>query len=444
MSNLDNSIYLRRREKLFSLLDDGVALIPSGEEKIKSFDTGYPFRQDSNFNYLTGFDEPESLLVLCPNNKEGKTALFLRPKDKVAEMWEGRRLGLDKAKEAIGVDLVFSIHELDKKLPELLENHSKVFLDLFSNKPLVDKSLEHLRNLSGRKRSKIASPQKIVNLPPIIGMMRLKKDMEEISLIRKASAISSNAHKAAMAFTSPGKNEYEVQALMEYIFKKEGAQGSAYQSIVAGGNNANILHYINNNEILNNEDLLLIDAGCEFGLYASDITRTFPVNGTFSAAQRDVYQIVIEAQKKAMEESRPGNTLTQNHDAATKVLVQGLMDLKVLGGSLQEHLEKQSFKDYWPHGTGHWLGLDVHDNSPYINEEKSDIVFEEGMVFTIEPGLYLPLEDQKVPEDLRGIGIRIEDDVLITKNGHEVLTEDVPKEIEAVEEACQKNYRDFL
>jgi len=206
VSSLNNSVYLKRREELFSLLGDGVALIPSGEEKIKSFDTGYPFRQDSNFDYLTGFDEPESLLVLCPKNKEGKTALFLRPKDKVSEMWEGRRLGLEKAKEALGVDLVFSIHELDKKLPQLLENHSKVFLDLFSNKPLVDKSLDHLRNLSGRKKSKIESPQKMVHLPPIIGMMRLKKDSEEISLIRQASTISSKAHRAAMAFAASGKN----------------------------------------------------------------------------------------------------------------------------------------------------------------------------------------------------------------------------------------------
>ena len=247
-----------------------------------------------------------------------------------------------------------------------------------------------------------------------------------------------------MAFAGHEKNEYEVQALMEYIFKKEGAQGSAYQSIVAGGNNANVLHYINNNEVLKKDDLLLIDAGCEVNLYASDITRTFPIGGRFSSEQKEVYQIVLEAQKQALLQSKIGNTLTNNHDAATEVLVQGLLDLKVLKGTLSEHLEKQSFKDYWPHGTGHWLGLDVHDNSPYVNEEKSDIVFEEGMVFTIEPGLYLPAEDSNVPEKLRGIGIRIEDDVLITNNGHEILTHHAPKEIEAVEEACQKNYRDFL
>ena len=441
---MDSSVYIKRRDKLFSLLGKGAALIPSGEEKIKSFDTGYPFRQDSNFNYLTGFDEPESLLVFCPENEKGKTALFLRPKDKVAEMWEGRRLGLEAAKEKLGVDQVFSIHELDKVLPELLQNHSKLYLDLFSNKPLVEKSLDHLSKLANRKKSKIVSPQKVENLPPLVGMMRLKKDETEIVNIKKAAEVSGKAHLAAMAFADHGKNEYEVQALMEYIFKKEGAQGAAYQSIVAGGNNANILHYINNNESLNKDDLLLIDAGCEVNLYASDITRTFPVGGRFSPEQKDVYQIVLEAQKQALDQSQVGKTLTNNHDAATKVLVQGLMDLKVLKGSLSEHLERLDYKDYWPHGTGHWLGLDVHDNSPYVNEEKSDIKFEEGMVFTIEPGLYLPAEDPKVPEALRGIGIRIEDDVLITGTGHEILTHHSPKEIEAIEEACQKNYRDFL
>ena len=437
-------IYSQRREKLFSLIGDGAAIIPSGVEKIKSFDTGYPFRQDSNFNYLTGFEEPESLLVFCPQNPEGTTALFLRPKDKLAEMWEGRRMGLDKAKEVLGVDLVYSIHELDEKLPELLENHSKLYLDLFSNRPLVDKALRYLTKLAGRKKSKIVSPQNLINLPPLIGSMRLRKDATEIENIKKAAEISGKAHLAAMAFAGHEKNEYEVQALMEYIFKKEGSQGSAYQSIVAGGNNANVLHYINNNEVLKKDDLLLIDAGCEVNLYASDITRTFPIGGRFSPEQKEVYQIVLEAQKQALLQSKIGNTLTNNHDAATEVLVQGLLDLKVLKGTLSEHLEKQSFKDYWPHGTGHWLGLDVHDNSPYVNEEKSDIVFEEGMVFTIEPGLYLPAEDSNVPEKLRGIGIRIEDDVLITNNGHEILTHHAPKEIEAVEEACQKNYRDFL
>jgi Xaa-Pro aminopeptidase len=270
--------------------------------------------------------------------------------------------------------------------------------------------------------------------------MRLIKEPWEIDQIKKAISISNKAHKAAMSFARPGILEYEVGATMEYIFKKNGGTHYAYESIVAGGDNANILHYTNNSEILKDGDLLLIDAGAEYNLYASDITRTFPINKKFSNTQKAAYEIVLTAQKAVIENSLPGRTLTENHQIALKILTQGLIDLKILKGSLEENLEKENYKTYYPHGTGHWLGLDVHDHNPYLEEDLSDIKFRPGMVFTVEPGLYLSKEDQNIPSEFRGIGIRIEDDLLITDKGNINLSQEVPKEIKDVEEACNHTF----
>ncbi|RLA63699.1 MAG: Xaa-Pro aminopeptidase [Epsilonproteobacteria bacterium] len=436
--------FKNRRQKLFEVIEDGVALIPSGNYVTKSHDTDFPFRQDSNFNYLTGFGEPQALLVIAKNHSEHKTFLFLRPKDQLAELWSGRRLGVEKAQKELGIDKVFSIDELDKELPNILLGHKHIYLDMFHNQGFLQKVLGFCQKIGMGKKNKKHKPEKFINLPPIIGKMRLIKEAGEIKLLKRAATISSHAHKAAMAFASPGKNESEVTALMDYISRKEGGHGNAYESIVAGGDNANILHYVDNNMVLNDKELLLIDAGAEFHLYASDITRTFPINGKYTPEQKDLYQIVLEAQEAAIGQVKVGKTLTENHNIAVKILAQGLKDLGVFNESVEEIIEKNLHRTYYPHGTGHWLGLDVHDNSPYLTDELNDIKFTAGMVFTVEPGLYLPKNDEKVPKNLRGIGIRIEDDILVTDKGFENLSKDIPKSIQEVEDTCATDYTTFL
>ena len=421
-----------------------MAIIPSSDHKTKSHDTDFPFRQDSNFNYLTGFGEPDSLLVVCKNHSEHDSFLFLRPKDKLAEIWNGRRLGIDKAQKELGIDKVFSIEDLDKELPNLLEGHQNVYLDMFYNRPLLEKILNYCQKIMYGKKKKKHKPRNFINLPPLIGKMRLIKEAAEISILKKAASISNHAHRAAMAFASPGKNESEVGALMEYIFRKEGGHGNAYESIVAGGDNANILHYVDNNMALNDGELLLIDAGAEFHLYASDITRTFPVNGTYSSIQKELYEIVLNAEESAISQVEKGKILGDNHKVACIILAQGLKDLGVFKESVDEIIEKNLLREYYPHGTGHWLGLDVHDNSPYLTDDLNDIKFAPGMVCTVEPGLYFPKDDERVPQHLRGIGIRIEDDILVTDTGFDNLTQDIPKTIKEVEDACAVDYKSFL
>jgi len=429
-------IFKKRRLLLLDQLYDGIALIPSAEFKTRSHDTDYPFRQDSNFKYLTGFLEPGSLLLLCKNHPEFKTILFVRPKDRTAEIWSGRRLGVEAAQETLGVDKVHSILDLEKELPGYLANHKNVYMDIFHDSAFLKKIIAKCKTLGEAKKIKKHSPKNFFHLGDIISRMRLIKESWEIEQIKKAISISNSAHRAAMSLAQPGILEFEVAAAMEYIFKKNGASHFAYESIVAGGDNANILHYTNNNEILSSGDLLLIDAGAEFNLYASDITRTFPVNKKFSGPQRALYEIVLNAQNAVIKNSAPGKTLTENHQVALKILTQGLIDLKILKGTLEENLEKANYKAFYPHGTGHWLGLDVHDHNPYLEDDLTDIKFGPGMVFTVEPGLYLSKDDQNIPKEFRGIGIRIEDDILITDKGNINLSSEIPKEIKDVEEAC--------
>ncbi|TNE96384.1 MAG: M24 family metallopeptidase [Deltaproteobacteria bacterium] len=441
---METTSYIERRNELLERIGSGMAIVMASSHKQRSHDTEYSYRQDSNFKYLTGFNEPESILVLTPEN-EVKTTLFVRPKDELAELWSGKRMGISKAQELLDVDDVHSIEDFERILPELMPGHDSLYMDLFEDSSEVVKMLERCKKIQMAKRkAKVLLPSSFKNLRSEIGRMRLKKDQNEILAMRKAASATLLGHKGAMAFTAPGRNEREVQAYMEFLFKMGGAQGTAYESIVAGGNNANTLHYVNNNENLKDGDLLLIDAGAEFNLYAADVTRTFPVNGKFSPAQRDVYQLVLEAQKASIAMAKPGKTLTDVHKETLKVLTDGLIHLKVLEGSLEENLEQHLYRRFYPHGTSHWLGLDVHDESPYITETLDEYVFEEGMVFTIEPGLYFPATDATLRNELQGIGIRIEDDILITHNGHEILTAGIPKEIKEVEEACKTDYKSFL
>ena len=439
---MEGTSFKQRRESLMDLMgDNAVAIIPSAKYTTRSHDTEYPFRQDSNFKYLSGFNEPDALLVI--NAKKRTQTLFLRENNEFEEMWMGKRLGLEKAKELFELDETFSIKSLETELANLLDDCDQIYLDLY-NSPLMETVLKANKSLASRRKKSTRTPQSLKDLTPLVGRMRLIKEDNEILAMKKAAHITSLAHQAAMAKASPELNEKDVHDLMEYIFKKEGGDGNAYDSIVAGGKNALILHYINNNENLNDGELLLIDAGSQVNLYASDVTRTFPINGVFTGPQKDLYELVLTAQKNAIALSRPGKTISEIHEETASTLAQGLIDLKILETSLEEAMEKDHYKKYYPHGTSHWLGLDVHDNCPYKNEDMSDITLEERMVFTIEPGLYFPENDLQVPDQFRGIGIRTEDDIMITEKGHENLTSSIPKEIKEIEEACKRDWKEFI
>lgn len=436
--------YRERRDKLLSLLPDrGMAIIPSAVMKTRSHDTEFPFRQDSNFKYLSGFNEPCSVLVLLKENNDFSQVIFVQDKDPAMEQWTGIRLGVLKAKEYLEMDAAFSINEFDEKLVDLMEGHEHVYVDVY-NQAVLQRTLQASRNLANKRKREVHKPTSFTDITPIIGRMRLIKDQNELLFMSAAQAITAKAHRAAMAFMAPGKNESEVHALMEYIFKKEGASGNAYDSIVAGGQNANILHYIQNDQHLTDGDLLLIDAGSEVNHYASDVTRTTPINGKYTGAQKELYELVLASMKHAFASTRPGSVLKAIHEDTCLFLTKGMVDLGILQGDAQALYEEGAYKKYYPHGTGHWLGLDVHDNCPYLTHENKAIPLMPGMVFTIEPGLYLPEDDSDIPEKFRGIGIRIEDDILITEKGHENLSASIPKEIKEVEEACTHDYRDFL
>lgn len=441
---METTSYSDRRNELLNLMGTAMAVIGASDFKKRSHDTEFPYRQDSNFKYLTGFNEPDSILVLTPEG-EVKSTLFVRPKDELAELWSGKRMGVSKAEELMDVDAVHSIEDFERIFPDLMLGHDTIYMDLFEESSDVIKMLDRCKKLMWSKRkAKVRIPLNFKNLRNVIGRMRLQKDQNEILAMKKAAAATLLGHKGAMAFAAPGKNEAEVQAYMEFLFKMGGAQDVAYESIVAGGNNANTLHYVSNNQTLSDGDLLLIDAGAEFNLYAADVTRTFPVNGIFSSAQKEVYQLVLEAQKASIAKAVPGKTLTDVHKESVKVLTDGLIHLKVLGGSLEENLENHNYRRFYPHGTSHWLGLDVHDECPYIDETMEEYVLQPGMTFTIEPGLYFPATDATLRNELQGIGIRIEDDILITENGHDILTAGIPKEIKEVEEVCKADYKSFL
>ncbi len=441
------TIYQERRKKLGQILLEkkGIAFIPANNFVIRSHDTEYEFRQDSNFHYLTGYPESDALLVLMTKEGEIRSTLFVLEKDPLKEQWTGIRIGKDKAKEDYLMDETFDLKEFPEKLEEMISGHKGIISNFFDmSDPLQTQLLKTCHNLSSQRRKKTYIPTSFFSLREILGQMRLIKDEAEIGLIRKSAEISAKAHRAAMAFTQQGRNESEVSALIDYIFKMEGAASRSYNTIVAGGNHANVLHYIENNAVLKKGELLLIDAGCEFKGYASDITRTFPVHGQFTGASRDVYDLVLTAQKEAIQKSNPRTTLTAIHNAVINVLTQGLIDLGIFQGSLNENLEKENLKKYYPHGTSHWMGLDVHDPCPYKDEKMHEISLEKGMIYTVEPGLYFPEDDESLPKAFRGIGVRIEDDILITENSCENLTSLAPKEILDIEKAYSEDYRSYL
>ena len=441
---IQKEIYKARRESFLRQLDDGITILESSQLKQRSNDTEFPFRQDSNFYYLTGFKETNSILVLTKNGKKVTSTIYVEEKNPQLELWTGIRLGEIAAANKLGVDKSFSNKLFQDHIENLIVGHSNLYINAFSSSSTNNLIMNTASKLWARRNKQGKLPESIIHVAPILEKMRLQKSEEEIKSIKQAADITKKAHLSCMAYAAPNKNERDLEACLHYFFRKNGGSGEAYGSIVASGNNANILHYIENDKKLIDGELILIDAGAEKDLYACDVTRTFPVNGKFTAPQKEIYTVVLNSQKKAIESSKPGITLNEIHEVASKELIKGLISLELLTGNVDDIYAKNEHKKFYPHGTGHWLGLDVHDQCPYVSDDEEEILLEEGMYFTVEPGIYLNSNDDSIPEKYRGIGVRIEDDVLITKSGHEVTTKDIPKEIVDIEKACSKNYQDFF
>ncbi|QOP43069.1 M24 family metallopeptidase [Sulfurimonas sediminis] len=414
--------YKQRRVRLGRQLKPfSVAVLFSAEPKTRSNDTQYPYRQNSNFYYMSGFTEDNSALVIVKGAKKFHTFLFVAKKDKTQELWHGKRLGKEKAKELFMVDDVFEIDEFEVKLKEYVQNKAHIYHDF---------KLEYAKVKVLKRHAK--SIQSYENLATYIEKMRLIKSKSEIKLIKKAINITKKAHHKAMKLSAKLHYEYELQANLEYIFKKNGAYSDAYTSIVACGNSANTLHYVNNDKKLMQGDLILIDAGCEYRYYASDITRTIPVSGSYTKAQRELYDMVLHVQKEIIKMISPGVFKSALQKKSEELLCQGMIDLGILHGELKTLLKEKAHKKYYPHGIGHWMGLDVHDECPYKKPNGKEIPLQPGMVMTIEPGIYLDAADVTIPKKYRGTGIRIEDNILVTKKGCENLSSHIAKEINEI------------
>lgn len=429
---LDPKVFNRRRQDVMQLMGGGVAVIPTSPECVRNRDVLFPFRPDSDFFYLTGYPEPEAVAVLCPEREQGEFVLFCRERDEERETWDGKRSGLDGAVSEFGADDAFPIDDIDEILPGLLENRSKVFCTVGSHKDFDVRLLNWLQEVKSKSaRSGFTAPNEIVDLGHILHELRLIKRTEEVNVMKRIAKISASAHRRAMEICKPGMMEYEIAAELEYGFRRAGCESWAYPPIVAGGANACTLHYISNREELRDGDLLLIDAGGELDYYAADITRTFPVNGRFAGPQKAVYEIVLAAQLAAIEKAQVGSHWNQPHEEAVKILVQGLIDLGLLSGEVDGNIEQGTFRKFYPHRTGHWLGMDVHDVGDYKVENQWRIL-EPGMVMTVEPGLYIG-GGQDIESRFRNIGIRIEDDVLIQRKGNLVLSAHAPKTMDEIE-----------
>jgi Xaa-Pro aminopeptidase len=476
MTRHDLAPFFERRQHFTAAIGDGIAIIPGAQEIGRNGDVHYEFRQNSDFFFLTGFDEPDAVAVINPAHAKERFVLFVRPRDREMEIWNGRRAGVEGAIATYGADAAYPIDRLDEKLRGyLLDRHTLYYrLGNAAYDARIVRLLTELRSLRARG---FTSPVRIEDPGPLVHELRLRRSPSELALHRRACEISRDAHTEAMRGAKPGMYEYQVQAVIEYVFRSNGSMRNGYPSIVASGPNACILHYTENNRRMADGDLLLIDAGCEYGYHSADITRTFPVNGRFTAPQRTVYELVLKAQLAGIAAAKPGNRYEAVHDAARRVLTDGLVALGVLPRSVEESLAMHHYREFYMHGTGHWLGMDVHDVGDYRIARESRLL-EPGMVLTVEPGLYFDperesatydlrefseeemwerryrlgtaaarkLEDEEkarakkvthpIPKELRGIGVRIEDDVVITATGCEVLTAGTPKTIEEVERAC--------
>jgi Xaa-Pro aminopeptidase len=435
---MDLKLFAKRRREVMQLMGPGaIAIIPTAPERSRNGDVHFPFRPDSDFYYLTHFPEPEAVAVLVPGRDHGEFVLFCRDRNPEKEIWEGHRAGLDGACETYGADDAFPIEDIADIMPGLLENRDKVFCSMGRYADFDHSLLNWVNEVRHKSRAGVSAPGEFVDLSHILHELRLVKRPEEVKLMKRAAKVSAAAHRRAMQACRPGMMEYQVQAELEYEFRRGGSEFPAYPPIVAAGANACVLHYTENVSELRDGDLLLIDAGAEFDCYAADITRTFPVNGTYTAEQKAVYEVVLQAQLAAIDAVKPGNHWNEPHEIAVQVLVDGLLDLKLLTGSREDAIEGGHYRRFYMHRTGHWLGMDVHDVGDYKVENDWRIL-EPGMVLTVEPGLYIAPGSEDIDKRWWGIGIRIEDDVLVSKSGHDVLSKDVPKAVGEIEALMQR------
>ncbi|MPZ44894.1 MAG: M24 family metallopeptidase [Betaproteobacteria bacterium] len=422
--------FTARRERLARAMGEGVAIVPTAPERVRNRDASFPYRFDSYFYYLTGFTEPDAVLVVI-GGAAPRSILFCRPKNEEREIWDGFRYGPQAARETFEMDEAYPIEALDEQMPTLLGDRERLYFSLGADPHWDARVTGWLNSVRLRSRTGVRAPAEVVDLPSILDEMRLIKDAHELATMRRAAAISTSAHRRAMRFARPGLHEYEIEAELMHEFLRHGAQAPAYTSIVAAGANACVLHYISNRALLEPNELLLIDAGCELDGYASDITRTFPVSGRFEGAQKALYELVLAAQADAIAAVAPGRSFSDPHDAAVRTLAQGMLDLGLLQGSLDSVIESGAYRRFYMHRTGHWLGLDVHDAGEYGAEGRWKPLAS-GMVLTVEPGIYVR-PGEGVPDAFCNIGIRIEDDVLVTPGGCEVLTTAAPKSIAEIE-----------
>lgn len=425
--------FITRRKHLMQMMGDNtVAILPAAPMRIRNRDVEYAYRPDSDFYYLTGFPEPEAVAVLIPGREHGEYILFCRERDPKTETWTGRMAGQEGAVETYGADDSFPIEDIDDILPGMLENKQRVYYTMGTHPDFDQRLIGWVNRLRKQSRAGIHTPGEFVSLDHLLHDMRLIKSSREIKAMRTAAKISCVAHRHAMQFCKPGVYEYQVEATILNSFAQQGARESAYASIVGGGANGCVLHYTENSDKLKANDLLLIDAGAEYDYYAADISRTFPVNGKYSRAQRALYEIVLEAQLAAIEQVQPGKHWNEPHEVAVDIITDGLIKLGLLSGPKNKAIEDEAYKRFYMHRTGHWLGMDVHDVGDYKIEDEWR-VFEPGMTLTVEPGLYVTDQENGIDKKWHNIGIRIEDDVLVTKTGHEVLTDGIPKQADEIE-----------
>lgn len=425
--------FTNRRKRLMQMMGAGaIAILPAAPVRLRNRDAEYPYRADSDFYYLTGFPEPEAVAVFIPGRKQGEYILFCRERDLQQETWHGRRAGTEGATALHGADDAFPISDINEILPGLLEKCERVYYTMGLYPDFDQRVMEWVNQIRNKSRAGTHAPHEFVALDHVLHEMRLFKSRAEIEAMRRAAQISAAGHRCAMQACRPGMMEYQIEAELRYEFTRSGSAAPAYNPIVGGGANACILHYTENNVPLNDGDLLLVDAGAEFDCYAGDITRTYPVNGRFAPAQRALYEVVLAAQLAALDKVRPGNHWNDPHAAAVRVLTQGLIKLGLLKGRLSTLIKDEAYRRFYMHRTGHWLGMDVHDVGDYkIGDEWR--VLEPGMVLTVEPGLYIPAGSKGVAKKWCNIGIRIEDDVRVTRSGHEVLSAGAPKTVAEIE-----------
>ena len=425
--------YKRRRHQLMKMMGpESIAILPTAPVAKRNRDVDYHYRPDSDFFYITGFAEPESVAVLIPDRKHAEYVLFCRERDPEREMWDGSRAGQEGACEIYGADDSFPIGDLDDILPRMLEQCQRVFYAMGCNPDLDKRMSEWIGTVRNKARAGITGPLEFIALDHYLHDMRLYKSRSEIKMMRTAAKISAKAHEEAIKACRPGMHEWQIEALFNHHCQMKGARFQAYPTIVGGGANGCVLHYIDNQDELNDGDLLLIDAGCEYGYYASDITRTYPINGQFSPEQKALYELVLKAQEAAIEKVKPGNHWNDPHDAAVKVITKGLVELGLLKGRVPTLIKNEAYKKFYMHRTGHWLGMDVHDVGDYKIDGAWRLL-EPGMVLTIEPGIYIPAGLKGVAKKWWNIGIRIEDDVVVTKDGYDVLSKDAPKTVADIE-----------